>query len=274
MPDRTALVPGTDDHEPSLPTVRDLPRVVLFGGGQILLFLVLFQLYKVVRRTFITRAEGVAYDNALQILDIQGALNANFELSLQQWVLDRGDLILFFNYFYAWFMWIFYTCAMILLFFAPQRYLYHRRVFFLTMVLALPWYVIYPLAPPRFMQPYGWEFVDTLQVYGPNYFSESGLVTANRFAAMPSMHVGWTTLGALMLWVAFPGRFRILGRGVSVVLILLVTITVMITGNHYWMDAVGGWIILGAAFAINRMLPWRIPLPWSEPSARSPSSAI
>src|SRR5690606_14671307 len=100
------------------------PRLILFGAGQIVLFLILFQLYKVVRRTFITRAESVAFDNARQILDIQGALNANFELDLQRWVLERGDLIMVFNYFYAWFMWVFYAAAMVLLFFAPQRYFY------------------------------------------------------------------------------------------------------------------------------------------------------
>lgn len=276
MPERTWLTPGTDAGEPSVPKMRDLPRLVLFGASQIVLFLVLFQVYKVVRRTFITRAETVAFDNAEQILDIQGALGANFELHLQRWVLDRGDLILVFNYFYAWFMWVFYAAAMILLFFAPQRYLYLRRVFFLSMLLALPWYVIYPLAPPRFMQPYGWDFIDTLVIYGPNYFSETGLVTANRYAAMPSMHVGWTTIGALMVWGAFPGRFRIVGQVLAVLLVAMITFTVMVTGNHYWLDAVGGWIIVGAALAINRALPWRLPMPWSEPSPRSqpePSTA-
>jgi hypothetical protein len=269
MAERTWLTPGTDAGEPSLPRPRDLPRLLVFGAGQIVLFLILFQLYKVVRRTFITRAESVAFDNAEQILDIQGALGANFELDLQRWVLDRGDLILVFNYFYAWFMWVFYAAAMILLFFAPQRYLYLRRVFFLSMLLALPWYIIYPLAPPRFMQPYGWDFVDTILTYGPNYFSEEGLVTANRFAAMPSMHVGWTTIGAMMLWVAFPGRYRAVGRVLAVLLVAMITFTVMVTGNHYWLDAVGGWIIVGAALAINRALPWRLPMPWREPSPRS-----
>jgi hypothetical protein len=269
MAERTWITPGTDDGEPSVPAARDLPRVVLFGAGQIVLFLILFQLYKVVRRTFITRAETVAFDNAQDILAFQGALHLNFEVDLQQWVLERGDLIMVFNYFYSWFMWVFYGCCMILLFFAPQRYLYLRRVFLLTMILALPWYAIYPLAPPRFMQPYGYDFVDTILTYGPNYFSESGLVTANRYAAMPSMHVGWTTVGAMMLWVAFPGAFKYVGRVLAVLLVAMIVTTVMVTGNHYWMDAVGGWIIVLAALAINRWLPWRLPMPWREPSVRS-----
>lgn len=274
MNSRGWLRPETDDEEPSVPPIRDIPRVVLFGAGQIVLFLVLFQVYKVVRRLYIPRAETVAFDNALRVLDIQGALHANIELGLQQWVLERGDLILGFNYFYAWFMWIFYACAMILLFFAPVRYLYLRRVFFLTMILALPWYIIYPLAPPRFMQSYGWAFIDTMLEYGPNYFSESGLVTANRYAAMPSMHVGWTTIAALMMWNALPGNWRIVGRLFAGLLVAMMTFTVMVTANHYWLDAVGGWIIVGAALMINRWLPWRLSLPWSEPPSRSqPSTA-
>jgi hypothetical protein len=43
----------------------------------------------------------------------------------------------------------------------------------------------------------------------------------------------------------------------------------MVTGNHYWIDAVGGWIIVFAALAINRWLPWRLSLPWREPAPRS-----
>ncbi len=269
MERRDLLTPPTDEGEPSLPRLRDLPRLVLFGAGQIVLFLILFQLYKVVRRIYIPRAESVAFDNAERILDFQGSLHANFEVHLQHWVIERGDLIMVFNYFYAWFMWIFYATAMILLFFAPQRYFYLRRVFFLSMLLALPWYLIFPLAPPRFMQDYGFDFVDTLVVYGPNYFSESGLVTANRYAAMPSMHVGWTTIGAMMLWVAFPGRFRIVGRVLAVLLVAMIVTTVMVTGNHYWSDAVGGWIIIGTALLINRALPWPLPMPWREPSPRA-----
>src|SRR5690606_7181358 len=121
--------------------------------------------------------------------------------------------------------------------------------------------------------PYGWDFVDTILTYGPNYFSEEGLVTANRYAAMPSMHVGWTTVGAMMLWVAFPGAFRKLGQVLAVLLVLMITLTVMVTGNHYWMDAVGGWIIVAAAVAINRWLPWRLPMPWREPPVRTRTEA-
>ncbi len=212
------------------------------------------------RRTFITRAESIAFDNALDILRYQEYLNANFELAWQRWVLDQGNLIMLFNNVYAYYMYGFYACAVALLVMAPQRYLYLRRLFVITMLVALPWYVIYPLAPPRFMEPYGWPFVDTLAVYGPNYFSETGLVTANRLAAMPSMHCGWSLVAALMLAVALP--WRRIGNAVAVFITLFMGVTVIVTGNHYWLDIIGGWLIVVVSLVINRLLPYPMPIRW------------
>lgn len=269
MAERSIFRPA-DDREPRWPSERSWPKIVLWGISQILLFLVLFQAYKLVRKTFITRSESVAFDHALQILNIQGAINANVELGLQRWVLDRGDLILFFNNVYAYYMYGFYVCAMILLILAPARYRYLRRVFILSMIIAVPWYVIYPLAPPRFMEPHGWPFVDTLAVYGPNYHSESGLVTANRFAAMPSMHSGWTLVAAIMIAEALPWKW--IGRGIGAFLVILIAYTVIVTGNHYWLDIIGGWAVAAAALLINRWLPYPLQAPWTA-SAPAPTPA-
>lgn len=270
QPHRTGLRPG-DDREPRLPPLRSWSRIVVWGASQILLFLALFQGYKMLRKTAIPHQESLAYDHALDVLQVQGALGANVELDLQRWVLDRGDLILLFNNIYAYYMYGFYACAMVLLILAPERYRYLRRVFIISMIVALPWYALYPLAPPRFMEPFGWPFVDTLAVYGPNYFSDSGLVAANRFAAMPSMHCGWTLVAGLMIAAALPGRW--LGRTIGGLLVGLVAVTVIVTGNHYWLDIVAGWAVVGAAVAINRWLPFPLRWPWPLAAWPSPSRA-
>ncbi len=235
----------------------------------------LFQVYKMVRKTYITRAEKVAYDNALDVLRVQGQMGLNFELDWQRWVLDQGDLIKVFNNIYAYYMYGFYACAILLMIMSPVRYQYLRRVFITSMVVALPWYIIYPLAPPRFMDPHGWPFVDTLAVYGPNYFSESGLVSANRFAAMPSMHCGWSMIAAIMLSAAIPWKW--LGRTLGVFLALLLPVTVIVTGNHYWLDVIGGWIVVGLSLLINRMLPFPLPIRWpwraTQPAGVHPISS-
>lgn len=255
------------DQQPQWPASGRWPRIVLWSVSQILLFLALFQVYKVVRKTFITRAETVAYGHALDILHLQGRLGLNFELDWQRWVLDQGSLIKVFNNIYAYYMYGFYAVAILLLVMSPVRYRYFRRVFILSMILALPWYAIYPLAPPRFMEPYGWPFVDTLAVYGPNYFSENGMVTANRFAAMPSMHCGWTMIAGFMLAAAIPWKW--VGRALGLFVTLLLPVTVMVTGNHYWLDIVGGWIVIGLSLLINRALPFPLPIRWPWQATRT-----
>ena len=235
------------------------PATLVAVVSNIGLFLVLFQLYKIVRRQFIQQSNAEAFGNADQILRWERALHLDPELRLQHWAIAHEWVIRGLNWYYAGFMWILYGCCVVAIVLAPARYRPLRRVFLCSMALALPWYAIYPLAPPRFMTPEG--FVDTLKIYGPNYFSNEGLVTANQFAAMPSMHIGWSTVGAAMLAVAIPRWRRVpLGPLLGLLHVGLMTLTVMATGNHYLLDAVGGWLIVLAALLVARALPgWRNP---------------
>ena len=250
---------------------RRVLGTVVFVLGQIALFLVLFQAYKLVRKTFIQRAERVAYDNALDILRWEAWLGLDIELDLQRRILEHEWLIWFFNRYYAYFMWAFYACAAVAMILTPVHYRRLRRVFVASMVLALPWFALYPLAPPRFMGPYGYPFVDTLSVYGPNYFSNTGLVKANQFAAMPSMHCGWTFIGAVMLAYAVP--WKRLGLILGATHAALMFVTVMVTGNHYWLDIVGGLLVAGGSFLVARLLPTEFPWPWHRQRAPSPREA-
>jgi len=235
------------------------PLTIARAALNIGLFLILFQLYKVVRRQFIQQSNVEAYENADQIIRWEERLGLYVELGLQRWAIDHEWIIRGLNWYYASFMWILYGCCVVAIVLAPARYRPLRRVFLCSMLLALPWYAIYPLAPPRFMTGEG--FVDTLAIYGPNYFSNEGLVTANQFAAMPSMHIGWSTIGAIMLAVAIPSWRSIpLGPLLGLLHISLMTLTVMATGNHFILDAVGGWLVVLGAFALARVLPgWRSP---------------
>jgi len=248
----------TAHRDAAATTRRPVLLVIATFVANILAFMLLFQVYKLVRKTFIQRAEVVGFDHAHQIVDIQQRLHIFIEPGLQKWAMSHEWLIRSLNWYYAGFMWGFYLCCLAAMIYSPERYRELRRVFLLTMVLALPWYVIYPLAPPRFMPEYG--FFDTLKLYGPNYFKEGGMVTANQFAAMPSMHIGWTTVGAFMLAAAIP--YRRIGPTLAVLHVSIMTITVMATGNHYVLDAIGGWMIVGAAFLVARRLPAQFPFPW------------
>ena len=219
--------------------------------------MILMQAYKMVRKTFIQRAERVAFDNALDLIAFQGKLGLNFELELAE-VRARtrlDDLV-----------------------FQSLLHLFHDRVLHLRRVgdsacsealsrscggrSSRRWCWRCPgtrstrwLRPGSWI-PYGYPFIDTLAVYGPNYFSDSGLVTANRYAAMPSMHCGWTLIGGVMLAYAYP-KWRI-GAIVGGTHTALMFFTVMVTGNHFVLDIVGGVLVAGAAFAVAYWFPvWR-----------------
>lgn len=249
------LTPAVDEP-PSLPRGRaETLKRSLWAIAQGVLILVAFQVYKTVRRYGIPDDPAIAFDHARDIIRIQERLGLFFELEWQGWALDRGTgYILFFNYVYAYYMWWVIGGLSLLAFLAPVRYRFLRRAFFISMLLVTPMYLIYPLAPPRFLAEHGWNFVDTMVTYGPNYFSETGLVQANRYAAMPSMHVGWTTFVAIAVSMLLPTvKWRVV---LVVFMASLITYVVIITGNHYWLDAVVGWVFIGAAIAINHFIPY------------------
>ena len=251
-------VPARHVAEPRRLGRRVLGAVVLVAG-QIALLMVAFQAYRLVRRTVIQRPQEVAYDHALQILRWEKWLGIDVELDLQRRIVEHDWMFWFFNRYYMGFMWMLYACAAAAMLLAPARYRYLRRVFLLSMLLALPWFALYPLAPPRFMAEYGYPFIDSRAVYGPQYGS-SKLVMANQFAAMPSMHCGWTFVGAVMLAYAFPRR-RI-GLFLGATYLALMCLTVVVTGHHYILDIVGGLATAGAAFLVARRLPEDLPWPW------------
>lgn len=261
MTDDQGFLTPPHDQSPRFPRGKDLLRRIPWVALQVLLYLLMFQVYKMARKQFILQDNTGAFDNAKDVISIEKSLGLFFELDLQRWVLDRPDwVILSFNNVYAYYTQGFLFGMALLALMAPVRYRYIRRAFFISMAIATPMYLIYPLAPPRFMGDHGWPFVDTMQVFGPNYFSETGLVTANRFAAMPSMHVGWTTFAAIAIMLAIPNR----KIGVPIMLIIptVMTLTVMVTGNHYWLDAVGGWLVISLAYLINRAVPYPLIETW------------
>jgi membrane-associated phospholipid phosphatase len=250
---------------------RWVGNFLFVATANILVFNILFQLYKMVRRSFIQRGERIGFDHADQIIDLEKKLHLYVEIDLQRWVLSLDSSVMtFFSYFYSFFMWIFFACCVIAIAFRPRVYPRFRRVFYLSMLLALPWYAIYPLAPPRFMTGEG--FIDATAFYGPSDLTDTPLVQANQFAAMPSMHVGWTTIGALMLAMALP--WYKIGWFLGTLLVATMCFTVMVTGHHWWLDFVGGWLVVAASFGIARVLPERIDIPWLPPrSSPHPAAA-
>lgn len=233
---------------------------VAWAAGQVALLLAILQAYTVLRRSSFQQSPDRAFANALDLIRWQGAAGLNIELDLQGWALRHDGLIDLVNGYYRNFKPILYLCAVLACLLAPVAYRRVRRAFVVVTVLALPWYAIFPLAPPRFMAPYGYPFVDTLNALSTTPNATEGFAAANQIAAMPSMHIGWTSIAALWLAVTFR-RWR-LGTVLGLAHLTMMGYVVMVTGNHYVFDILGGLILAAIAIAIARSLPER--LPWTD----------
>ena len=125
-----------------------------------------------------------------------------------------------------------------------EHYRRVRNLLGITTALALIGYWAFPLAPPRMHQWHG--FVDTLDTIGGlwSYNSPVAKAVANPFAAMPSLHFGWALWCGIVFWTFARHRWvRIDGRDLPGLTLL----AIVVTANHYFLDAVGGAIIFLAA---------------------------
>lgn len=131
-------------------------------------------------------------------------------------------------------------------FFARPRpeYLWARNLLIVQTSLALLIHIAFPLAPPRMFPQ--WGFVDTMAVFGPNAYGGASASVANQYAAMPSLHIGWAVLIALVVVRTAPRPIAAIG----VVHAVLTVFVVVITANHWLLDGIVASGLLGVGLLI------------------------
>lgn len=218
------------------------PRVVREAA----LILGLFLLYRLARLA-ITGQDGLAIENAWWLWDVERALSLPDEEALQDWALQWPGLLKAANWYYvgvhfpatlAFLVWTWWRRP-------SAEYRWARRLLTVLTGLALVGHVLMPLAPPRMMPSLG--FLDTMAAFGPSAYGGSAASVANQVAAMPSLHVGWSLLIALVVATTTSSRWRWL----VVVHPALTVVVVVVTANHYWLDAVVAAVLLGMALLVT-----------------------
>lgn len=108
---------------------------------------------------------------------------------------------------------------------------------FVSGAIGLVIFVAIPVAPPRLL---GEGFIDTVTEHSTSYrvLQPPGLV--NKYAAMPSLHVGWNVLVGYILFTTTRSRAI---RAFAVVTPLLMAFAVVATANHYVVDGFVGTIV-------------------------------
>ena len=250
---------------------------------EVLYVLAFYGVYSLIRNEGVaTDSRREAFRNAREVIDAERWLGSYHEETIQDWFLPWDGFIRFWNIFYGSAHFIVTVVALVYLFRRmSRRYPLWRNTLACTTALALIGYATYPLMPPRLL-PATYGFVDTLKEVGGLWSFESGAVAkvSNQYAAMPSLHFAWST------WCAFvlvPAVRRPWARMLLIAYPFLTLFAIVVTGNHYWLDAAGGAATLLVGFVLGRALtralaarglqPVPEPVPEPEPTPEPEAEA-
>lgn len=240
---------------------------------QIALFATAFLLYDLVRGLVDTESAYLPFGNATRIINFERSLHIFVEPSAQAWALDKHWLMDIADWTYLNGHFLLTLLTLVFVYVRCNRSFYFvRNMFLIAMGLALLGYWLYPTAPPRLMNE--WGFTDSISQFlvggtgSINFGSSSTFM--NWYAAVPSMHVcfatmlGWSmrqlvqTRAAKTAWTLYP---------------VFVTWVVVVTANHYFTDvALGVLTAAAAAFLARRLLARARPGVWGFATAATEPS--
>ncbi|HEY6533546.1 MAG TPA: phosphatase PAP2 family protein [Acidimicrobiales bacterium] len=253
---------------PATSATADQPAAPIHWWREIAYVVVFYGIYTLVRNQFGSATVGAqhAFDNAVRIIDLEKALGIFNEATVQGWFLDAPGVLRAFNIFYGSFHFV--VTAGVLAWLAwrfPRDYPAWRNTLMIGTALALVGFSLFPLMPPRLLCdcPYGAgpvasadglpHFVDTLAEHGGLWSFDSGTMQAvsNQYAAMPSLHFGWALWCALALVPRLRHRWS---KGLAAAYPVVTLLAIVVTGNHFWLDAVGGAVVIGLGWLIGSRL--------------------
>jgi len=239
-------------------TVGSVAPAVLRAVLELALVLAMFEFYRWGR--LLSRGEtAAAYAHALRVHHLEHNMHLPSEATIQSLVpsdtlLHAANIYYFSVHFptmIAFLVWGY-------LFRPRAEYRWARNLVAIVTGAALVVHIFYPLAPPRMFPQ--WGFIDTMATFGPNAYAGTSGAMANQFAAMPSLHIGWAAIIAVVIhrtgpkWLAW----------VATAHLALTVIVVVVTANHYWLDGMVALLIVGAAVVV--LPPQKKSVPDEEPA--------
>jgi hypothetical protein len=222
----------------TLPRPPQLSRFVFF---ELAVWASLYPVYLTIRGQTISEP-GVAIDHAVEVTNLERTLALFHEAGLQH-------LLSFAHAFFSAYYMLGFgpLIATVLVWLGVKhrdRYRELRSLLLASLGLAVIGYVAYPTAPPRLVPSLG--IADTVGLSAHDTGSVAG-IKFNPYAAMPSMHVGWSVLVGLVGFRATRNRAL---RAFFVLHPLVMAVTVTATGNHYFLDSIAGASAAGVAIGL------------------------
>ena len=224
------------------PRVTAGPRLLRFAAFELALWAGLYGAYLAVRG-FAISEPSVAFDHGARLVGFERTIGLFHEAGAQA-ALAWGQ-----SFFSAYYMACFAPLILGVLVWLGlrhrDRYRELRTLLLLSLAIAVVFYVLYPTAPPRLLPGLG--IADTVGLSGGHDSGSFAGIKFNPYAAMPSMHVGWSLLVGI---VGFRTARRLPLRVFFALHPFVMAMTVTATGNHYFLDSIVGATVALTAVAL------------------------
>jgi len=225
------------------------------GGRDVLVqFSLMFGLYYLYR---ITRAvaqgqEAVAFANADAVIKAERMLGFYWEPWLQARFSTIEPLMQSMIWFYREaHLPVMIICLAWVFMCRRDAWPLFRNWFLSLNLIGLIFYTMMPTAPPRMLPWSG--VVDMAYLYLDDVvFAAAPSIFANPYAAMPSLHFAYALLVALCVYVLARPRWL---RRAAFVYPLLCLLAIVVTGNHFILDAIAGAAAVFAAWLVAVRMP-------------------
>jgi membrane-associated phospholipid phosphatase len=217
--------------------VQRLAGLIPWGLRQSLIVVGMVTAYFLIRGVT-QSATAVAVAHSHQLEDVEDRLGIGVEHQVQSFASRSPALIDVANWIYIWGHWpvIVLTLLWLLLRHRPA-YLRLRDSMAVSGALGMAIFVSYPVAPPRLATA---GLVDTVMERSSAYRVLQPPIFTDRYAAMPSLHVGWDLLvGMAIVTTAQATLVRLIGWALPP----LMAIAVIVTANHSVLDVVVGVLL-------------------------------
>lgn len=264
------------DRRPSLPD--DFEHRMVWWKEAIIIT-IFYSVYTAIRNQFgSTLVEGVsvpnhAFTNAIRVIRFERWIGLFHEETIQEWFLPHIWFIKTMNVYYGTAHFFVTLGVFIALYkFRPSVFGQWRNTLAVMTALAIIGFSLFPLMPPRLLDApcpdagFGakcivselrtrngaenFGFVDTIKEFGGPWAFDSGPGSkiTNQYAAMPSLHIGWSTWCAFGLW---PIARKLWMRLALLIYPSVTMLCIIVTGNHFWIDGVGGLLVFAVAYFIG-----------------------
>lgn len=234
---------------------------------QIALFATAYYVYRLTRG-WIDGPQGaaIAFDNARDLIGIESALGLFFEPSVHSFFRDVDPLIWFANLVYMNAQTTVVLAALVFIYLVHnERFYFVRNMFVVSMAIALVGYTVFPTAPPRFFfAEYG--FIDTVSQFTKVEEEDSVNLLFNPYAAVPSMHCAFAIMIGATLARVCKHRFA---RIAWAIYPLIMSWVVVVTANHWWLDAALGAATAAVSAYAAAWLARARPAAWAFTPARA-----